>query len=120
MNIDRHHIVHERREWSLRPEANFIRESPGLILPIEREAHNELHRNCPAVPLLGYHALLRTRSLFEEGDDQLQSTEHLMTAIEQASKHPKAHIIEKHLAELAVWSLDLQRPYIADALGRSL
>lgn len=115
---DAHHIIHERKEWSLRPEAKSIRETPSLIVRMDRSEHNEIHRNCPAIPLLGYHALVRTRQAFEEGDSPLESMENLMTAIEAASKHPKANTIEKHLAELAVWAIDLQRPYIGGVLGR--
>lgn len=113
---DRHHIIHGRREWEARPEAKSIRETPSLIVRMDREDHTELHRNCPAIPLLGYHALMRTRQLYEENENPLKSMENLMTAIEKASTHPKTHPVEKGLAELAVWAIDLQRPYIKGAL----
>lgn len=51
--------------------------------------------------------------MYEPKDTPIKSVESLMLSIEQAANHPKAHIIEKHLAELAVWALDLQRPFIA-------
>lgn len=112
---DRHHILFNRQEWSLRPDALSLRENPALIATMDRQVHNELHDHCPAVPLLGHHALLRTLNFFESSPDQLESMDNLMKSIEQASNHPKAHIIEKHLAELAVWSIDLQTPFVADA-----
>lgn len=115
---DAHHIIHENREWSLRPEAKSIRETPSLIVKIDREEHNELHRTCPAIPLLGYHALIRTRKTFEVGDNPIQSMENLMRSIEEASNHPRAHEVEKHLAELAIWAIDLQRPFVSAALGQ--
>jgi hypothetical protein len=40
--------------------------------------------------------------------------DNLMLAIEKAGNHPRAHIVEKKLAELAVWAIDLQRPFIAE------
>lgn len=113
---DAHHIIHENKEWSLRPEAKSIRETPSLIVKMERGDHNELHRNCPAIPLLGYHALIRTRKTFEVGDNPIQSMENLMRSIEEASNHPKAHGVEKSLAELAIMAIDLQRPFISAAL----
>ena len=113
-----HHIVHTAKEWELRPEARRIRQTPTLIVPIERSLHEEIHHNCPAVPLLGYHALLAVNSSFEEGNTALESMDNLMLAIEKAGNHPKAHLIEKKLAELAVWAIDLQRPFITEATDR--
>lgn len=113
-----HHIVHSRAEWSLRPEGKAIRGTPSLIVPMERSLHNEIHDNVPAIPMLGYHALARTLSRFEPTHDTLQTMENLMSAIEQSVDHPKAHIIEKHLADLAIWAIDLQRPFIGEAVQR--
>lgn len=41
-----------------------------------------------------------------------------MSSIEQSVNHPKAHVIEKHLADLAIWAIDLQRPFIGEAVQR--
>jgi hypothetical protein len=82
---------------------------------MERELHNEIHDNCPAVPLLGHHTLMRVNRDFTEGRTSIQSMENLMSAIETAGNYPRAHSIEKELANLAVWALDLQRPFIAEA-----
>jgi len=113
---DAHHILHNKQEWSLRPESKALRETSSLVVRLDRPLHEELHRECPAVPLLGIHALERTLRTYEGHSSHLVSMEHLMTAIEQSANHPKAHIIEKHLAELAIWSIDLQRPFVADGL----
>ena len=109
---DDHHILHNRQEWELRPNAKRLRQTPSLIARLERPLHDEIHRECPPVPLLGHYALERTVRLFEAGSTTLESMDNLMLAIEQSSQHPKAHDIEKHLAELAVWAIDLQRPFI--------
>lgn len=111
---DGHHILHNKQEWTLRPDAKKLRETPTLVPRLDRVTHNEIHRYAPAVPLLGYHALQRTLSFFEEGDTTIQSVENLMRAIEHAANHPKAHIIEKHVAELAIWAIDLQRPFLVN------
>lgn len=113
---DGHHIIHPRQEYSLRPEARALRENFQTLIPrIERSEHNETHANCPAIPLLGHQALLRTLAHFQEGDTTLQSMDNLMNSMEFAAKHPKAHEVEKRLAELAVWAVDLQKPYMAYA-----
>lgn len=110
-----HHILHNRQEWTLRDDAKNLRERRTLIVPMERDLHNDIHSTCPAIPLLGYHALARTRAAFEEGRTPLQSLDNLMVAIEQSAQHPKAHALEKSLAELAVMAIDLQRPFIKEA-----
>ena len=115
---DRHHIIFEKVPWSSRPEAKRIREHPSLIKRMDREDHNEIHRNVTIVPLLGYYGLQRTWASFEPGHNALKSMENLMGAFEAAGNHPKAHPIDKQLAELACWAVDLQRPFIADVLRR--
>ena len=116
---DAHHSLFNRQEWSMRPEAKKLRETPTLITKMERSDHDLIHRHCPPVPLLGYYALVRTLHTFQEGDNSLESIENLMRAIEKSSTHPKTHEIERRLSDLAVWSLDLQRPFIADVLRRN-
>lgn len=114
---DRHHVVFGRQEWSGRPESKAIRSTPSLLVTMDREAHNELHRDCPAVPLLGYHALRRVLNTFEPQRDTMRTIESLMSSIEQAADDPRSHIVERRLAELAVWSIDLQRPYVQEQLN---
>lgn len=112
---DRHHLVFDRVSWSSRPEAKRIREDKSLIVRLDRIDHDELHRHTVPVPLLGYHALVRTFKSYEPGDTPLESIENLMGSIEQAVNHPKAHPLERELGGLAVWALDLERPFIAEA-----
>lgn len=114
---DGHHILHHRQEWTLRPEAAALRESPPLIVEIPRSLHNEIHKNVPPVPLLGHYALFRTlRAYNPVQGDSLASIDNLLLAIEEAARSPKSHAIEKTLAELAVEAIDLQRPYIKQGI----
>lgn len=110
--IDRHHLIHERVPWTSRPEARLLRETPSLVPRIDRELHNEIHRNCPPIPLLGYHALVRTLKAFEPTTDTLDTMGRLQAAIELSGKHPKSHRIERELGDLAVQAIDLQKPYL--------
>jgi hypothetical protein len=115
MMKSKHHILHNRQEWSLRPEAKRLRENPKLIATIDRETHTELHEQCPPVPLLGYYALMRVNSVFYPAYTTDQTLDNLCFAIEQANKAPKCHPIEKELGELAIEAIDLQRPYLESA-----
>lgn len=114
---DGHHILHSKRSWSMYAESLQMRENHTLIPKIDRDTHEALHRACPPVPLLGYHALQRTIRLWTPDEDTLKSVDNLMFAIEEASWHPKSHPIESALAELAIQAIDLQKPFIREGLG---
>ncbi len=113
---DGHHILFNRQEWRLRPEALRIREHPSLIPNLDRDAHEELHANCPAVPPLGYYTLVRVAKNWYPQRDTLRSMDELMHAIDKAADHPLAHDIERGVAHLAVEAIGLQRPYVAEGL----
>ena len=113
--MERHHILFNKRAWNSYKEGTSLRETPSLIVPLEHDVHKELHREVPIVPLLGYYSLLSVRNSFEPARDPLESVERFQRSIEQAKRHPKAHDIEKSLADLAVYALDLQKPYIIDS-----
>ena len=114
---DGHHIIHNRAEWTLRPEAREIRETPELIPRIGRVAvHNEIHRVCPPLPLIGYHALVRTLSRFEvERGSTLETVDNLLMAMDYAAKSPKAHYIERAQITLAQWAIETQVPFLREA-----
>jgi len=116
---DRHHLLFSRQEWTLRPDAERLRETRTLVPVLDRSLHNEIHATCPPVPLLGYYALRLVATRFEEGNNTLQSMDNLMSAIDVSSRHPRAHQIERDLAQLAIQAIDLQRDYVADAMPRN-
>ena len=111
---DAHHIIHPRQEWSLRPEAKAIRNTPSLIPELDRSVHNELHRSCPPVPLLGYHALTRVASDLYPTRGTISTMYNLMSAIENSGYHPKVHPIERELGLLAIEAIDLQRQFLIE------
>lgn len=114
---DGHHVLNYRREWTLRPQAETIRENPWLIAPIDREVHDELHRECPPVPLLGYHALLRVANDFRpRPGDHLGSMDELIMSIDRAIQHPKTKPIEAELGMLTMRAVELQKPFIRQGL----
>ena len=114
--IQKHHVLHARRHWNSTEEAQYLRRIPQLIPPIEQEWHSELHKNCPAVPLLGYHTLKRVAADFLPQRMPLDSIADLLIAIDTASRHHKVHPIERELAGLAIEAIELQIPYIEQGI----
>lgn len=110
VKADKHHILHERVEWTARPQARSLRERPELVPTIDRDVHDEIHRIAPAVPLLGYYALSRVNGIYRPvRGDTIASLDNLLLAIEDAGKHPKAHRVERGIAGLAIEALETQR-----------
>ena len=102
-------MLHSRQEWTLRPAAAALRESPRLIPLIDRDVHDEIHRITPTVPLLSYHVLQNTVARFEPQCTTVETIDNLMMSIDRAAGHFRAHRLERALAAIAIETLDLQR-----------
>jgi len=109
IQFDRHHILHNRVEWTARTQSETLRESPPLVPRLDRSVHNEVHKIAPAVPLLGYYALNRILLLYEPHEYTMPSIDSLLMAIDQAGNHRKAHPVERGMADLAIQAIEIQR-----------
>lgn len=114
---DVHHLLFPRAEWSLRPDAKRLRETQGMMVRLDRSVHDEIHRECPPVPLLGFYALQRTIREFYPQRDTLATIDSFVEAVDIAAKHPKAHRIERELAQLTIDAVLLERPFVADYMA---
>lgn len=111
--MDKHHIIHTRKHWSTSPEARSLRNERMLTPVLERDVHEAIHRYCPPVPLLGDYALRQTVQMFEPNPNSVVGTvDNLLFAIEAASRHPRAHQVERELCQLAIYALDTQKGFI--------
>lgn len=116
IRADKHHILFNRQEWTLRPDGERLRETKSLMPLMDRDVHNELHRNVPTVPLLGHVALYRVARDFKPTGDTFESMDRLMSAIEAAGRNPKSHPFEREIGALTVRAIDMQRPYIKEGI----
>lgn len=116
--MDVHHDVFRRQEWTLRPQAEAIRESPGLKVRLARSDHEWLHTKVEPIPLLGYHALLSVNRYYEDAPgDTLQSMDNLLFAINKANHEPKSKPIERSLGELTMQAIEQERDILNEILG---
>jgi len=112
---DRHHILHDRVEWTARPQAKQLRETPQLVPEIPRSLHNEIHANVPSVPILGYHALSRTiKGFYPVRFDTVATIDNFSFAVEEAINHPRSYEIERSLGELTIAAVQMQKPFLAE------
>lgn len=114
--IDRHHILFHKREWELRKESKSIRENQLLIPYLDRDVHEELHRECPPVPNLDYFCLQSMRKHFRQGRDTLGTMDNLMKAIEKGVDNNRFHELQIAMAMLSIEAIELQKPYIKEGI----
>ena len=111
MKFNHHHSVFERVAWSSSNEALRIRNS--IITPFPVGLHQELHRECPPVPLIDHTSLVQAERAFRPASDTLLSIDRLIGAIEATTK--RGHPISQEIGQLAMEALELQRPFIQEA-----
>lgn len=110
----RHHILNEKAFWTAHRSAMRLRTMHSLIPRIYRSVHDELHDNCPPVPVLGSYALFRTSTAFEPVGETFQDIDRLCKAIDKGTK--LSHPLERDMGGLAIESIRLQIPYIREGL----
>lgn len=112
---ERHHILHERRQWASQTPQRELRLSRGMIVPLTPEIHRPvLHANAPAVPLLPYHIAARALGLYYPHPDVATAVDNMCFAIQEAAQHPKVHSVEHDLANLTIRALEIQRPFLIE------
>lgn len=114
--MDKHHVLFNKREWESRPQYKELRQNSGLIVPIDREVHNELHRNVTQVPVLGYYGIMAVQKEFYRGRTHLDTVDNLLFALESVERHPRLSDLDKALAGIALQAVEIQRPFIAKGL----
>lgn len=112
---NRHHVLFSRRQHSIDPNNRYLRNNSGLIVPMEIDAHTELHKNCPLVPPLPEHlAQFVLSQIKPRRGDYLGNMDKFLLATERAMKRPRTHIIEKEMARVTLHAVEIQKPFIQD------
>lgn len=115
---NRHHIMTTRSDWQSNPNAKRVRNTHELIPLMDIEVHEELTKNCPVVPLLGYKALQLVVAEFRPTGETLSTLDKLLMAINEVCSNPNIHYLERQLGQLAMDSLEIQIPYLKDGIIR--
>ena len=114
--MDKHHVLFNKREWESRPQYKELRQNSGLIVPIDRDVHNELHISVTQVPVLGYYGIMAVQKEFYRGRTYIDTVDNLLFALKSVERHPKLSDIEKSLASIAIQAVEIQRPFIVKGL----
>ena len=110
-----HHTAYYRRAWDSMEHLRRIRADSRLQVPLELDAHAELHKNIDMIPPLPISLGLRAYSLFRDyGDahDPVENVQNFMRSIEAAGREPRERELNRSIGENAVWAFEMQIPWI--------
>lgn len=115
LRVNKHHTQFARAVHESMPNIKKIRNDERLIVPLDIDVHDELHRNVAAVPNLTHNLAGRALSIFNDyGDayDPITNLQNYMASIEEAAKDRRVKELERSMAELTVWACEMQIPFI--------
>lgn len=112
---NRHHILFPRRLHEAHPDTKELRRQPLLIPTLRVIGHTALHDEVALVPPLDRFMANRVLNDFEPvRGDYIASMEELMRSIERAIKHPRSQEIERMNAEVAIYAIESQIPFVRE------
>jgi hypothetical protein len=113
MSKNGHHVMFPKCLHNAQAPTKEIRNNRWLIVPLDHEIHNELHRNIGIVPVMGW--LMETRiqkEFYPQAGNYLKSVANLAHAVNEVSNNFRTPYLEKQIGNLIVCSLEMQLEYI--------
>ena len=112
-----HHICFPKTLHNAQMPSKEIRNNRWLIVPLDHETHNELHRNIGLVPVLGW--LMETKiakEFYPHPGDYVKTVEELAHIVHEVTGNFRTPYLEKEIGNLIVCSLEMQLEYIESGL----
>lgn len=110
MKENLHHILYQRKKWQDTPEGACLRETNGLVVPMDIQIHQELHNELwEGVPLLGSTAIRQVMTEMNHSTKYLDVIDNVMCLIDK-SRDP--------LTDLALCAIENQLPFIKEGITR--
>lgn len=112
---DQHHMLFYRKAYDSVEETKLMRRDSRLIIPLNVMAHQELHKEVSCVPPPSIHlarAAMQEFQDFNKSKDYLVNIDNFQKSIDRASKLYKMRELEKHIGQLIIHAIDLQKPFI--------
>jgi hypothetical protein len=117
MSSNGHHVLFEKSLWRSNEPLKKLRASPGLKPGLDSDIHNSLHAACGFVPAFNYvfASQVFTRFIDRPNNPNI-AVENLLFAIDDVVHNRRLKQVEKQVGELAIISIEMQRPFIKDGL----
>lgn len=111
----KHHLLYYRTHWESHPTLLQLRSKEQLLVPLDPDAHDEVHRAVSHVPAISANMAAKTLKSFNgyrRTDDPIRAAENFQRAVENAMKDRRMDNIERLVGELAIYAIDLQKPFL--------
>lgn len=114
--FDHHHLLYLDKQWSAMTETRELRSHPKHKVLLHRMGHIALHREVGFVPVLPPQITKNTLQELTLYDisSPLKNIDNLQQSIADARMYPRSSELDKRIAELAIYALDLQKPFIKE------
>ena len=107
------HILYPKALHNAQTPSKELRNNRWLIVPLEHEPHNELHRQIGIVPVMSWLMEGRVaRDFYPHPGDYAKSVENLAKVVFEVTQQRNVSHLERELGLLVVESLELQLEYI--------
>lgn len=111
---NRHHVLFARPQWEANCNTRMLRNNMGLIVPMDIDVHEALHKNITIVPALGHLAAQTVRAQMQPQHNPFAAIDGFRRAVEVANKNKHASELDVRLGELVLDSIDAQMPYLRE------
>lgn len=110
--MNAHHILFPRASYESHFATRSLRQHPSLIVPMNEEIHDILHREVPVIPLIDHYTAMTVRRDYTPHSHYNKSLDSLMRCIDTAIRGSKVKPIQKQLGQLTIHALELQKPWL--------
>lgn len=111
-----HYAAFHMPEWTLRPNAERIRNNTSLQVEIATHAHKLLHFMTSPVPVPSRETLTFVAERLPEDLDIITGIDKYCFLVEASNRHPRAKDVDRALGELSIHAMREQIPWIVDGL----
>lgn len=109
--VPEHHILWPRRTWNSWTETKELRHRKGLIVPIDIDLHQALHREVSIVPLPSFQVVSKiNQEFYPAKKDPLQTIQNLMEAVNDATAGVDP--VNRQLGRIMMLALEMQIPFL--------
>lgn len=111
----RHHTLFTRTTWDSQFPSKKLRSTPELIVVLDDDAHEALHRAIPTVPVPDHRSLQIIENRFQPVTGGIiKNLYNLISEIDNVTQRSYVGRIEQELGAVVIHSLEMQMPFLRE------
>lgn len=121
--MERHHLLWPKKLHEIQAPNRELRQLNTSMGYLDHDSHTALHQAISGVPVFSYQialGALKHLDTLNYTENPIERLEQLQTSLEVSMLQPRADRIERELSELAIYALELQKPFFDKSLPTRL